>query len=104
MKANNNLPWLVKVPTQSAQQFISLWVRILREDLVLEHPADDFQPQKILICIWPIFEICNRLSCDVRATENTSEESCAIAAKGGRWALNTATTHATEHTVAFQFS
>ncbi|XP_017041700.1 vacuolar protein sorting-associated protein 13B isoform X2 [Drosophila ficusphila] len=104
LKANNNLPWLVKVPTQSAQQFISIWVRILREDIVVEKTAEDFQPQKILICIWPIFEISNMLSCEIQATENTTGESSTIDAKGGRWALNTATTHATEHTVGFTFS
>ncbi|KAH8293565.1 hypothetical protein KR054_001628 [Drosophila jambulina] len=100
----NNLPWLVKVPTQSPQQFISLWVRILRENIVMEPPAEDFQPQKILICIWPIFEVCNMLSCDIQATESTSEESAAIEAKGGSWPLNTATTHCTEHKVSFKFS
>ncbi|KAH8362480.1 hypothetical protein KR200_005474 [Drosophila serrata] len=100
---SNNLPWLVKVPTQSPQQFISLWVRILREDIVMEHPTEDFQPQKILICIWPIFEVCNMLSCDIQAIESTSVESATIEARGGSWALNTATTHATEHTLAFKF-
>ncbi|XP_044314696.1 vacuolar protein sorting-associated protein 13B isoform X2 [Drosophila rhopaloa] len=104
LKTNNNLPWLVKVPTQSTQQFISVWVRILREDIVMEKPDKDFQPQKILICIWPIFEICNMLSCEIQANENTTGESSTIDAKGGKWALNTATTHATEHTVGFTFS
>ncbi|XP_017076320.2 vacuolar protein sorting-associated protein 13B [Drosophila eugracilis] len=104
LKTNNNLPWLVKVPTQSAQQFISIWVRILREDIVMDKAVEDFHPQKILICIWPIFEICNMLSCEVQATENTTGESSTIASKGGRWALNTATTHATEHKVGFTFS
>jgi len=70
----------------------------------MEKAAEDFQPQKILVCIWPIFEICNMLSCEVQATESTSGESSILDAKGGRWALNTATTHATEHNVAFTFS
>ncbi|KAH8342100.1 hypothetical protein KR059_012058 [Drosophila kikkawai] len=100
---NNNLPWLVKVPTQAAQQFISLWVRILREDIEMEHLDEDFQPQKILICIWPIFEVCNMLSCDIQAIESTSGEMATISAKGGSWPLNTATTHATEHKVSFNF-
>ncbi|XP_039493419.1 vacuolar protein sorting-associated protein 13B isoform X3 [Drosophila santomea] len=104
LKTNNNLPWLVKVPTQSAQQFISIWVRILREDIKMDKATEDFQPQKILICIWPIFEICNMLSCAVKATESTTGECSTIEAKGGRWALNTATTHATEHSVGFTFS
>lgn len=70
----------------------------------MDKPAEDFQPQKILICIWPIFEICNMLSCAVKATESTTGESSTIEAMGGRWALNTATTHATEHNIGFTFS
>ncbi|KAH8383835.1 hypothetical protein KR009_010773 [Drosophila setifemur] len=103
LKNNNNLPWLVKVPTNTAQQFISLWVRILREDIPLKNAGEDFHPQKILICIWPIFEICNMLSCDVKATESSTGDSSIMEAKGGRWALNSATTHATEHRIEFQY-
>ncbi|XP_017847869.1 vacuolar protein sorting-associated protein 13B isoform X2 [Drosophila busckii] len=97
LKTNNSLPWLVKVPTQSAQQFISLWVRILREDIALTGVQDDFQPQRILVSIWPIFEICNLLNCALQATESSTERPLAIDAAGGRLALSTATTHATEH-------
>ncbi|XP_022217026.2 LOW QUALITY PROTEIN: vacuolar protein sorting-associated protein 13B [Drosophila obscura] len=106
LKTNNNLPWLVKVPTQSSfQQFVSLWVRILREDVDLDSDSvdSDFYPQKILICIWPIFEVCNMLSGDLQATEDTTGDSSQITAHGGRWSLQTATTHSTEHRVGFQF-
>ncbi|XP_030371450.1 vacuolar protein sorting-associated protein 13B isoform X2 [Scaptodrosophila lebanonensis] len=102
LKPNNSLPWLVKVPTQSPQQFISLWIRILREDIVLDNVGDDFYPQKILVSIWPIFEICNMLSCDLMATESSTEERFKIASEGGRMPLNTPTTHVTEHKVSFE--
>ncbi|KAM8707006.1 hypothetical protein ACLKA7_011160 [Drosophila subpalustris] len=103
LKPNNSLPWLVKVPTQLPQQFISLWVRILREDIVHDSVQDDFQPQKILVSIWPIFEICNLLSCDLKARKTTTNEEFTIPSQGGRQALNTATTHSTEHPVQFEF-
>ncbi|XP_034117971.1 intermembrane lipid transfer protein VPS13B isoform X1 [Drosophila albomicans] len=103
LKPNNNLPWLVKVPTQQPQQFISVWVRILREDIPLEGMEDGFQPQKILVSIWPIFEICNLLSWDLPATETTTDEQLVIAKQGGSQQLNTATTHSTEHPVKFNF-
>ncbi|KAH8278838.1 hypothetical protein KR018_010220 [Drosophila ironensis] len=103
LKSNNNLPWLVKVPNLSNQEFISLWVRVLREDITLENSDEDFQPQKILVCIWPIFEIRNMLSCDIEATETTTDSKATIRGKGGRWALTTATTHMTEHLVNFDF-
>ncbi|XP_017859321.1 PREDICTED: vacuolar protein sorting-associated protein 13B isoform X2 [Drosophila arizonae] len=105
LKPNNSLPWLVKVPTQTSQQFVSLWVRILREDIELASgvEADDFKPQRILVSIWPIFEICNLLSCELQATESSSQEKLTIAGEGGRLPLNTATTHSTEHCVKFDF-
>ncbi|XP_017140957.1 vacuolar protein sorting-associated protein 13B isoform X2 [Drosophila miranda] len=104
LKTNNNLPWLVKVPIQNpVQQFVSVWVRILREDVDLDSAEPDFHPQKILICIWPIFEICNMLIDDLQATESTSGQSSKITAHGGRMSLQTATTHSTEHRVGFQF-
>lgn len=103
LKPNNIAPWLVKVPTQSPQQFISLWVRILREDIVVDEVEDGFQPQKILVCIWPVFEVCNRLSCYVKATDVETNESFDIPAQGGRRALSTATTHSTEHPLKFEY-
>ncbi|XP_023036340.1 vacuolar protein sorting-associated protein 13B isoform X1 [Drosophila willistoni] len=104
LKPNNNLPWLVKVPTQSTQQFISVWVRVLREDIALDSMTDDFQPQRIYITIWPIFEICNMLSCQLKAVEYSTEEEFELNGQGARQALSTATTHTTEHRVNFQFS
>ncbi|XP_032596259.1 vacuolar protein sorting-associated protein 13B isoform X2 [Drosophila grimshawi] len=106
LKPNNSLPWLVKVPTQLPQQFISLWVRILREDIALDNGndnVDNFQPQRILVSIWPIFEICNWLSCELQATESVTEEHFAIHGEGGCKALSTPTTHSTEHCVKFDF-
>ncbi|KAH8359232.1 hypothetical protein KR093_005309 [Drosophila rubida] len=103
LKSNNNLPWLVKIPTSQSQEFISVWVRIMREDIPVEGFEDGFQPQKILVCIWPIFEICNLLSCDLPATETTTEEEFVLAKQGGTQQMNTATTHATEHLVKFDF-
>ncbi|XP_023169164.2 vacuolar protein sorting-associated protein 13B isoform X2 [Drosophila hydei] len=105
LKQNNSLPWLVKVPTHTAQQFVSLWVRILREDVVCGTgvDVDDFKPQRILVSIWPIFEICNLLSCELQATESSNQDQFAIAGEGGRVALNTATTHSTEHCVKFDY-
>ncbi|XP_034127951.1 vacuolar protein sorting-associated protein 13B isoform X2 [Drosophila guanche] len=104
LKTNNNLPWLVKVPTHNPnQQFVSLWVRILREDVVVDAADSEFYPQKILICIWPIFEVCNMLSGELQATEDTTGESAPIEAHGGRLSLQTATTHSTEHRMGFQF-
>lgn len=93
------------MPTQTSQQFVSLWVRILREDIELASgvEADDFKPQRILVSIWPIFEICNLLSCELQATESSSQEKLTIAGEGGRLPLNTATTHSTEHCVKFDF-
>ncbi|XP_030558700.1 vacuolar protein sorting-associated protein 13B isoform X2 [Drosophila novamexicana] len=104
LKSNNSLPWLVKVPTQLPQQFISFWVRIVREDIPLGLiDDDDLSPQRILVSIWPIFEICNLLSCELPATESSTEEQFIIAAEGGRQSLSTATTHSTEHCVKFKF-
>ncbi|XP_064550817.1 intermembrane lipid transfer protein VPS13B isoform X2 [Drosophila montana] len=102
LKSNNSLPWLVKVPTQLPQQFISFWVRTVREDIALGS-VEDLQLQRILVSIWPIFEICNLLSCELPATETSTEEQFIIAAEGGRQSLSTATTHATEHCVKFDF-
>lgn len=103
LKPNNNLPWLVKIPTQTPQQFISVWVRVLREDIAMDNVEDGFQPQKILVCIWPIFEICNLLNCYIRATKVETNEVYDIPGEGSRLALSTATTHTTDHLVKFKF-
>ncbi|KAH8311151.1 hypothetical protein KR044_004588 [Drosophila immigrans] len=103
LKPNNNLPWLVKVPTQLPHQFISVWVRILREDIPVEGVEDSFQPQKILVSIWPIFEICNLLSCDLPATQTLTEEQFIIAKQGGSKQLHMAISHSSEHPVQFKF-
>ncbi|XP_017091950.2 intermembrane lipid transfer protein VPS13B isoform X1 [Drosophila bipectinata] len=103
LRNNNDLPWLVKVPIQSEIEFISIWVRVLREDIPIEDGDASFQPQKVLVCIWPIFEICNMLNCSIGVTESTSNENTQIPGKGGRWALSTPTTHNSVHFITFKY-
>ncbi|XP_054747188.1 intermembrane lipid transfer protein VPS13B isoform X1 [Anastrepha obliqua] len=100
LKPNKKLPWLVKVPT-SNNEFVSLWVRIVREDLE-ELCNESFEPQRILVTIWPIFEVQSRLPCTLAGNEHTTGKQFEIEPRGGRYVLDVPATHLTEHKVKFQ--
>ncbi|XP_075147258.1 vacuolar protein sorting 13B isoform X1 [Haematobia irritans] len=102
LRMNKKLPWLVKVPI-SGSEFISFWVRILREDL----PGlsnESFYPQKILITIWPIFEITSMLNCSIQAKEENTLEEFILHGQGGRYILDAPATHLTEHPIRFKYN
>uniref|UniRef100_A0A034VE87 Vacuolar protein sorting-associated protein 13B n=1 Tax=Bactrocera dorsalis TaxID=27457 RepID=A0A034VE87_BACDO len=99
LKPNKKLPWLVKVPTTN-NEFVSFWVRVVREDISdLCHEL--FEPQRILVTIWPIFELQSRLPCPLSATESTTGKLFEIEPRGGRFALDVPATHLTEHKIEF---
>lgn len=82
---------------------MSFWVRVLREDIP-DLTTDNYQPQKILITIWPIFEISSMLSCAIQAKETTGkEEEINLAGQGARYILNVPATHLTEHRIDFDY-
>lgn len=91
------------MPIASEKEFISIWVRILREDIPMEDADENFQPQRVLVCIWPIFEICNMLNCSIGVTESTTKEKTDILGKGDKWALSTPTTHNSAHFISFKY-
>ncbi|XP_069969328.1 intermembrane lipid transfer protein VPS13B isoform X2 [Bactrocera oleae] len=99
LKPNKKLPWLVKVPTTN-NEFVSFWVRVVREDMS-DLCNELFEPQRILVTIWPIFELQSRLPCPLSATENTTGKLFEIEPNGGRFALDVPATHLTEHKIEF---
>ncbi|XP_061387162.1 intermembrane lipid transfer protein VPS13B [Musca vetustissima] len=103
LKMNKKLPWLVKVPVNN-NEFISFWVRILREDITTTTANNDsMQPQKILITIWPIFEITSRLNCAIQAKEQNTEQEFSVMGQGGQYILDASATHLTEHPLNFKY-
>ncbi|XP_046806664.1 vacuolar protein sorting-associated protein 13B [Lucilia cuprina] len=102
LRTNNKLPWLVKVPINS-DEFISFWIRVLREDIP-GLATENFNPQKILITIWPIFEISSMLSCAIQAKETTGKEAeIHLPGQGARHILDVPATHLTEHNIEFMY-
>ncbi|XP_073817283.1 vacuolar protein sorting 13B isoform X2 [Musca autumnalis] len=101
LKMNKKLPWLVKVPVNN-NEFISFWVRILREDITTSN-SDSFYPQKILITIWPIFEITSRLNCAIQAKELQTAHEFSLLGQGGQYILDASATHLTEHPLNFKY-
>ncbi|XP_059217881.1 intermembrane lipid transfer protein VPS13B isoform X1 [Stomoxys calcitrans] len=102
LRMNKKLPWLVKVPINGSE-FISFWVRILREDIP-NVASNIFCPQKILITIWPIFEITSMLNCSIQAKEENTLEEFYCAGQGGHYILDAAATHLTEHPIRFKYN
>uniref|UniRef100_W8BHK3 Vacuolar protein sorting-associated protein 13B n=2 Tax=Ceratitis capitata TaxID=7213 RepID=W8BHK3_CERCA len=100
LKPNKKLPWLVKVPTAN-NEFVSFWVRVIRQDIT-DLCIESFQPQRILVTIWPIFEIHSRLPCALTAFENITGKQFEIEPRGGRFVLDVPATHLTEHKVEFK--
>ncbi|XP_058985596.1 intermembrane lipid transfer protein VPS13B-like [Musca domestica] len=101
LKMNKKLPWLVKVPVTN-NEFISFWVRILREDITTLS-NDSTYPQKILITIWPIFEITSKLNCAIQAKEVTTGQEFSLLGQGGQYILDASATHLTEHPLKFNY-
>uniref|UniRef100_A0A0K8W1C6 Vacuolar protein sorting-associated protein 13B n=1 Tax=Bactrocera latifrons TaxID=174628 RepID=A0A0K8W1C6_BACLA len=99
LRPNKKLPWLVKVPTTN-NEFVSFWVRVVREDMP-DFCHELFEPQRILVTIWPIFELQSRLPCPLSATESTTGKLFEIEPRGGRFALDVPATHLTEHKIEF---
>ncbi|XP_028899829.2 intermembrane lipid transfer protein VPS13B isoform X2 [Zeugodacus cucurbitae] len=99
LKPNKKLPWLVKVPTIN-NEFVSFWVRVIREDMT-DLCSELFEPQRILVTIWPIFELQSRLPCPLTANESTTGKLFEIAPRGGRNVLDVPATHLTEHKIEF---
>ncbi|XP_036346047.1 LOW QUALITY PROTEIN: vacuolar protein sorting-associated protein 13B-like [Rhagoletis pomonella] len=99
LKPNKKLPWLVKVPT-SNNEFVSFWVRVVRED-INELCNEAFEPQRILVTIWPIFEVQSRLPCALTAQEHSLGKHFEIE-PCGRYVFDVPATHLTEHKVTFQ--
>lgn len=60
----NNAPWLVKVPTNTKHNFISFWVRVMRENVGHTKDTGSGIPQRVLVVIWPLFMIKSMLSID----------------------------------------
>lgn len=56
----NNAPWLVKVPCNSNKLFTSFWVRVIREEIIVE--KNKFE--RVLVTIWPLFTLKSMLSVD----------------------------------------
>ncbi|XP_037953413.1 vacuolar protein sorting-associated protein 13B isoform X2 [Teleopsis dalmanni] len=102
LRPNKGLPWLVKIPTDN-NDFISYWVRVLREDIP-ELATDKFQPQKVLITIWPIFEILSMLTCPVRVTESFTKDNFQLNGEGDKHTLHVPATHLSEHQLDFIYN
>lgn len=56
----NNAPWLVKVPCNSIKLFTSFWVRVIREEIIVEKN----KLERVLVTIWPLFTLKSMLSVD----------------------------------------
>lgn len=82
--------------------FISFWVRILREN-VDELSTETFQPQKILITIWPVFELTSMLTCPVVLTELDSGKEHILQGEGDKHILQVPATHLTNHGLNFSY-
>lgn len=74
----NNLPWLLKVPTSLNQNFVSFWVRVIREDI--PNMAIPRHPQRILVIIWPLFMVKSLLASDT--TVHKTNEPLQFLVKG----------------------
>lgn len=101
----NNAPWLVKVPISTAQNFVSFWVRVMREDINLVDPEMTEQnsppPQRILVIFWPLFMVKSMLSVDTTAFEQASEKMIEIIGRGDVQELELAGTHENDHQMVF---
>uniref|UniRef100_A0A1A9WB28 VPS13_C domain-containing protein n=1 Tax=Glossina brevipalpis TaxID=37001 RepID=A0A1A9WB28_9MUSC len=102
LRINKKLPWLVKVPLM-VPEFISFWVRILRED-VNELTTEMFQPQKILITIWPVFELTSMLTCPVVLRDLDNGKEHFLQGEGDKLILEVPATHLTDHELQFSYS
>ena len=122
LRTNKKLPWLVKgmknilfffvifiiksilfVVPINGDEFISFWVRILREDIT-DLVCSGFHPQKILITIWPIFEIQSMLPHPIEAkVVNGKETFIHLPGCGFRYILDVPATHLTEHCLDFMY-
>lgn len=88
----------------NSDEFISFWIRVLREDIT-DLACENFYPQKILITIWPIFEICSMLSCPIQARETTGKEAeIYLPGQGAKYILDVPATHLTEHQLEFKYN
>lgn len=77
---------------------------MLRED-ISDLATDNFYPQKILITIWPIFEISSMLSCAIKAKETMGKEAeINLTGQGAHHILDVPATHLTEHRIDFMYS
>ncbi|KAL9894530.1 vacuolar protein sorting 13B [Glossina fuscipes fuscipes] len=101
LRINKKLPWLVKVPL-AVPDFISFWVRILRED-VNDLTTETFQPQKILITIWPVFELTSMLTCPVVLRELGTSKEHILEGEGDKHILQVPATHLTNHGLNFLY-
>ncbi|XP_055922999.1 intermembrane lipid transfer protein VPS13B [Eupeodes corollae] len=100
LKSNKSYPWLVKVPVIGLNKYISYWIRIIRESIT-ELSTDTFHPQKILICIWPIFEVRSMMTCPIVGLENSTNTHFTIGPQGESYALSVPATHQTDHRISF---
>lgn len=90
------------VPTSSTGQFRSFWVRIFREDIKVNNKTEKYQPQRILIVIWPLFVLRSLLAVDVVAIDKLFQNSYMLSGKGvAPIELQIAGTHETEHELSF---
>lgn len=124
---NKHLPWLVKgnpnlifngglwkrkfqmntllssklVPINGSDYF-TCWVRILRENIPgLEESSNP--PQRMLISIWPIFEITSMLTCPIHFTEIGREVETLLPGAGGKYTMEVPATHLTNHILKFNY-
>ncbi|XP_055848221.1 intermembrane lipid transfer protein VPS13B isoform X2 [Episyrphus balteatus] len=100
LKSNKSYPWLVKVPVSGPDKYISYWIRIIRESIPQLY-TDTYHPEKILICIWPIFEVRSMMTCPMNAIESSTNNQFIIAPEGKSHALSVPATHQTDHRITF---
>lgn len=98
--ASTHVPWLVKVPTKSAQKFVSFSVRIHRE-FIVDSKLMPQKQQRLLIVIWPLLTARSLLPSTLFACDKEYDRTYPLLGKGQRDDFQIAGTFDTEHEFLF---
>ncbi|XP_061707410.1 intermembrane lipid transfer protein VPS13B isoform X2 [Cydia pomonella] len=66
-----NVPWLVKVPSEGETAYVSVWCRVVRAR----------SDGRVLAAIWPLYVLCSHLPLDTDVLVSTQKETSEAAAR-----------------------
>ena len=77
-------------------------MRIVREDIT-ELWEDSYQPQKMLITMWPIYVIASMLPVPIEGVESVTQQAFKVDSEGGKHILDAPVTYDSEHELEFDY-